>query len=123
MLITAILGLYKTAGVELVREQIASQFVPPAVWYDLSPGGLIVWPDDDFSVKVLYDLHETSWIAPQSLEGLPRRLLPTCERRQLVFSEIPVLWNHWVTIWSRDQAGQGHPSEATAVARILPRSS
>ena len=44
MLVTALMGLYKSAGVDLVREQIEDQFGSPMPWYDVSPAGLILWP-------------------------------------------------------------------------------
>ena len=46
VLVTAVLGLYKAAGVDLVRQQIDSEFSSPVPWYDVSPKGLVVWPDD-----------------------------------------------------------------------------
>ena len=45
VLVTAILGLYKSAGVDLVRQQIESEFSPPVPWYDVSPR-VVVWPDE-----------------------------------------------------------------------------
>jgi hypothetical protein len=120
VLVTAIMGLYKSTGVDLVRQQIEAQFPPPAPWYDVSAAGLLVWPDGDEDVEVLYDLQDGPWIAPQSLRGLPRRSLPTVARRRLVFAETPVPWDDWVAVWSRDEAGQGHPRESVAPVCILP---
>jgi len=81
---------------------------------------VIVWPEADGSVEVLYDLHDGPWIAPQSVRGLARRLLPTIERWRLVFSEAPVSWDSWVATWSQDAAGQGHPPDSVARVRVLP---
>ena len=50
------MGLYKSAGVDLVRQQIEAQFPPPLPWYDVSAAGLVLWPDGDEDVEVLYDL-------------------------------------------------------------------
>ena len=44
VLATAIMGLYKSAGVDLVRQQIEAQFPPPAPWYDVSAAGLVFGP-------------------------------------------------------------------------------
>ena len=77
VLATAIIGLYKSAGVDLVRQQIEGQFTPPVPWYDVSTAGLVIWPDGEEDVEVLYDLDDSPWIAPQSVRGLARRLLPT----------------------------------------------
>ncbi len=69
MLTTALLGLYKTAGIDLVRQQIESEFPPPLPPYDVSAAGLLLWPDEREDVEVLYDLHEGPWIAPQQRKG------------------------------------------------------
>ena len=63
-------------------------------------------------MEVLYDLHDDRWIAPQSVRGLAWQRLPTLERRQLVFGEIPVPWEQWVAAWNQDLAGHGHPRES-----------
>jgi hypothetical protein len=121
VLVTAILGLYKATGTDLVRRQIESEFPPPVPWYDVSAEGLVVWPDDQGDVEVLYDLHEGPWIAPQSVRGLPRRRLPTVERWRFVFAEIPLEWSRWVEVWNQDVAGQGHPRDAIIPVHVLPQ--
>ncbi len=120
VLTTALLGLYKSAGAELVRQQIEEPFEPPMPWYALTTAGLVLWPDIPKDVEVLYDLHNEQWIAPQMIHGLSRRLLPTLERSRLVFSDVPASWESWVVVWNQDVAGQGHPSESFAPARVLP---
>ena len=120
VLVTAVLGLYKAAGVDLVRQQIDSEFSSPMPWYDVSPTGLVVWPDDQREVEVLYDLHEAPWVAPQAVRGLSRRRLPTVERWRLVFAAVPIEWDRWVEVWNEDVAGQGHPRDAIVPVRVLP---
>jgi hypothetical protein len=119
VLVTAMLGLYKIAGIELVRQQIDAEFAPPP-WYDVSAQGLIVWPDDQREVEVRYDLCEGPWIAPQNVHGLSPRRLPTIERSRLMFSEIPLAWDRWVEVWNEDVAGQGHPRDPILPVRVLP---
>jgi hypothetical protein len=120
VLVTALLGLYKSAGVDLVREQIEDQFPPPPPQYDVTAHGLVVWPDQECDVEAIYDLEAGAWIAPQFVRGLARRLLPTVERRRLIFDETPIAWDRWVLIWNQDVAGQGHPVESAAPVRVLP---
>jgi hypothetical protein len=120
VLVTAVLGLYKSAGIDLIRQQIESEFSPPMPWYDVVPQGLAVWPDDDRDVEVLYDLHETPWVAPQAVSGLSRRRLPTVERWRLVFAAAPIEWERWVEVWNEDIAGQGHPRDGIVAVRVLP---
>ncbi len=120
VLVTALMGLYESAGVDLVREQIEDQFGSPTPWYDFSPAGLVLWPAGDEGVEVLYDLHADRSIAPQTVGGQARRLWPTFPRRQLLFSESLVTWDDWVAIWNQDVAGQGHPHQSIAPVRLLP---
>ncbi len=114
VLVTAIVGLYKSAGIDLVRQQIESEFPPPVPWYDVSAEGLVVWPDQEREVEVVYDLHEEQWLAPRAVRGLSRRRLPTIERERLVFSAVPVTWQRWVEAWNQDVAGQGHPRDSSS---------
>ncbi len=107
VLTAAIIGLYKSAGVDLIRQHIESHFLAPMPPYDLSAAGLMLWPDAVNDVEVLYDLHDGSWVAPQAIRGLARRSLPTVERQQFVFRDIVVPWEQWVAAWARDEAGQG----------------
>ena len=120
VLVTALIGLYKTAGIELVRQQIEDQFTPRVPRYDISEAGLILWPDEDRDVEVLYNLQEGLWIAPQSIHGLSRQLLPTLARRQLVFDDVAVPWRDWVVTWNYDLAGQGHPEDSIPSVCVLP---
>ena len=69
---------------------------------------------------MLYDLHADRPIAPQTVRGQARRLLPTFPPRQLLFSEVLVTWDDWVVIWNQDVAGQGHRAESIAPIRVLP---
>jgi hypothetical protein len=120
VLATALMGLYKSAGIDLVREQIESSFEKPMPWYAISTEGLVVWPDDTEAVEVLYDFHDGPWIAPQSVRGLTRQSLPTVERQQVIFREILLSWHDWVQIWKRDATGQSYPSESVAAVCVLP---
>lgn len=120
VLMTAIIGLYKSAGVQLVRQQIESELPPPAPWYDVSAERLVVWPDREGDVEVLYDLREEQWIAPQAVRGLSRRRMPTIDRQRLIFSAVPVAWWRWVEAWNQDIAGQGHPHDGVVAVCVFP---
>ncbi|NLF06732.1 MAG: hypothetical protein GX594_01975 [Pirellulaceae bacterium] len=129
MLTAAVVGLYKTAGVELVRQQIANELAgsgpdEPAPrftpYYTVAPEGLSVWPDVGADTEVFYDLREEPWIAPQSIHGLPMRRMPTVERRRIVFGEVPVAWAVWVEAWNNDVSRPGNPLDAPEFSTILP---
>ena len=113
------IGLYKSAGVELVRQQIENLFAP-LPRYKVTAEGLVLWPDREADGEVLYDLHAGPWIGPRPIQGRVRRLLPTVEQRQLAFSEVAVPWDDWVVVWNQDMAGQGHPREPIVPVHVLP---
>ncbi|MBN1394914.1 MAG: hypothetical protein JW959_07820 [Pirellulales bacterium] len=121
VLAAAIAGLYKSAGVELVRQQIEDEFQPPVPCYELSAEGLLVWPDDGSDTMVLYDLNEADqWIAPQSIRGFAQRRLPTIERKRIFFGELPLRWDRWVEAWEGDASRAGNPLDTPAVSSLLP---
>ncbi|MEN6405137.1 MAG: hypothetical protein ABFC77_01575 [Thermoguttaceae bacterium] len=117
-LATALLGLYKSFGVDLVREQIASLLVAPTPPYDMTPQGLVVWPDGRWDVEVLYDLRDDAWIAPQSVRGLAREPMPTLQRPQILLNEVFVSWDDWVKVWNQDVA-EGQPLDSLAPVCVL----
>lgn len=118
--VSALVGFYHGAGVELVCQQIESEFVPPVSAYDVVAQGLAVWPDENYEVEVFYDLHSEKWTAPQSVRGLSRRRLPTLQRDRLVFGDTKVAWERWVEVWNLDAAGQGHPRHGLVTGPFLP---
>ncbi|MEN6558572.1 MAG: hypothetical protein ABFC54_10375 [Thermoguttaceae bacterium] len=117
-LAAAILGLYKSFGVDVVREQIASLLALPTPPYDLAAEGLVVWPDGRWDVEVLYDLRDETWIAPQSVRGLARQPMPTLQRPQILLREVFVSWDDWVKVWDQDLA-EGQPLDALAPVCVL----
>ena len=128
VLTAAIVGFYKSAGVEMIRQQIENEFrigepqakPAPPLCYDVTGEGLVVWPDAHSDSEVLYDLREGPWIAPQSIRGLPRRRMPTIERRRIVFTEVPVDWQRWVEGWEQDVSRPGNPLDLPDFSAVLP---
>ena len=74
--------------------------------YEISDTELVFWPDETSDAAVVYDLRESPWIAPRTVRGRPPRLLPTIERRRILFQEMPVAWVQWVELWSPAGFGQ-----------------
>jgi hypothetical protein len=73
----ALAGLYKRAGVDLVREQIAAVVSGP---YDVAPEGLVVW-EDHWTTETVHPLD-------------PER------DGRMFFSRTPLAWDDWVGFWS-----------------------
>src|SRR5262249_35225996 len=75
----ALAGLYKRAGVDLVREEIAAR-LPARAPYDIAPEGLVVW-DPSWKTETVHRLdpeRDPSWF----------------------FSHRPLPWDAWVAFWS-----------------------
>lgn len=91
-------GLYKLAGVEIVREQVAA--VIGALPYDVSDDGLVVWPDGSYKASVTYDLRARGALLPgRATHGLGV-LPPMLEARKVLFRHEPVAWTEWIEAWS-----------------------
>jgi hypothetical protein len=106
---TALAGLYKLAGVQLVREQLRAN-LPAAADYDLVPEGLVVWPERRPGRALTYDLREGGRrVEPREPDGLRAPDGPVLDADRLVFARVPLLWRRWVEGWEKDQAGAGHP--------------
>lgn len=110
-------GLYKLAGVDLVREQIEPTLGPGPVAYDIAAEGLVTWSDAKDGTEIVHPLIKDRLWAEQWL-GTGRsedvRVALWLAPRE------PLAWDRWVEIWRRDRAGEGHAEEALPGVRILP---
>jgi hypothetical protein len=100
---TALTGLYKMSGVDLVREQLLAGFEPLMPNYEFCEQGLIVWPDALYQSQAVYDLHANPEIVPQVSAPLADHHLPTLDARQVVFGRNPILWSGWVEMWEQQR--------------------
>ena len=110
VLASALAGLYKLAGVALVREQV-EVCLPAAHAYRLTPNTLVYWPADDFAKEVVVDLCLPTGAAAPASPGLTERLL---------YGKAPITWEDWVAAWSRDQVGQTAALPVLKQERLLP---
>jgi hypothetical protein len=120
VLADALVGLYRTAGVDLIHQQIEA-VLSPGCPYALVERGLIVVPDDAPGARVLYDLtEESAQISPQILSGTPSRPPAVLLRSQLVFRGQPLWWQHWVAIWQPHAALRTDGPPPLACFPVLP---
>jgi hypothetical protein len=123
-LASALAGVYKMAGVDLVREPIAEALGPDAPSHDFHEAGLVVWPDDASIAEVLYLLRPEPGVPPLvtiDAQGEPAIAdPPQVDTARLLFANSEVTWNRWVEVWERDRAGQDPPAELIEGLRLLP---
>jgi hypothetical protein len=121
---TALAGLYKMAGVELVREPIEAALGPEAHSYEFREAGLVVWPDPESAAEVLYLLRpveSSTPLVPVAPSGEPEPIvLPPIDVRHLLFADVPVAWQRWVAVWEGDREGHDHPAEFLEGFPLLP---
>jgi hypothetical protein len=118
---TALAGLYKLAGVDVVREQLRANLPSAIVRYDITAWDLLVWPADPTAAPISYDLGDPrGLIEPRTADGDLSALAPVLEARQLLFSQVPLTWEQWVASWEKDEAGQGPPKLFGADVQLLP---
>lgn len=97
-LATALLGMYKTAGVELARQPLEVALSHPA-GYDVLAEQLVVWPDPALTDEVSYPLGDNA----------------ADPRARLLFTETRVSWEQWVAAWTDDDRQPASTVAATAL--------
>jgi hypothetical protein len=115
----ALAGLYKRAGVDLVREQLEATL--GGLPYDIADRGLLVWPEADYRLEVCYPLRPHRTLRAQGdadrIGAAPRALPP----ESVLFSHHDLTWDRWVEVWQRDQRGEGHQPAAVPGVLLPPR--
>jgi hypothetical protein len=122
-LAAALTGLYKTAAVALIREQIQSCLPTGCCAYDITPEQLVVWPDANYEAEVIYRYTEEPKLHPHHVLGVPTMDMPTLTPERLIFARVPMTWEQWVTVWELDSAGVGLPDQLLPGIEVLPRAS
>jgi hypothetical protein len=115
---SALVGLYKTGGVDLVCEQVLASLGTPAR-LDFREDGLTVHSGEHEESEIFYPL-ATSPSEPRVVAGRATRTWPDLPRRQLLFRDQPLPWAEWVAAWEQDAAGHGHPRELLASHCVIP---
>lgn len=111
----ALAGLYKKAGVDLVREQIRLALDPPTTEYDIVPAGLHAWLPGRPEAAHTFDLRDLPRASPEPDATGP----PTLDASRLLFGRAPITWQHWVVAWQREETGQSLPGDP-ATGPVLP---
>ena len=95
----ALEGLYRLAGVDLVRGQV-ERALPANVRYDVISGGIVVWPGSDFHAEIFYPLKRLlPWSRPRYRKSEVDTPPPPVRTRELVFRKTPLRWSTWEEWW------------------------
>ena len=117
---TALLGFYRKAGVEIVREQVERNLVGNYP-YDVCAAGLVIWPEVQFEREVTVDLHR-----PHQVRPLPSPLAITfgispASAENVLFSKSDTNWYEWGRLWhvaADDTDGERFPLACVQSARL-----
>jgi hypothetical protein len=121
ILAVAIAGLYHLSGVGLVREQIQAALPVSPALYDIDENGLVVWLDQRFGHKVVYDLDELDdKLQPHRTNGETESPLPALEAQRLVFARQPLSWNRWVETWQTAASAARRIAMIPESEKLLP---
>jgi len=101
---TAVLGLYKLAAVDLVREHIEQQFGRPPHPYDIGESGLVVWPTRSYDVELTYSLDERPTIVPRPRSVARLASLEPVPAEALIFALHPLPLASWIAYWDAEQS-------------------
>ena len=111
----ALAGLYKVAGVDLVRERVNACI--GGAPYDVMDEGLLLWPEGSWATELIYDLEGRGKLRPRRHAGDAAlvKAAPTLEARDLLYRNEPLLWSEWVGAWS-----DGSSARLVSGPSILP---
>jgi hypothetical protein len=121
VLTSALAGLYKLAGVDLIREQLTAALSPHVPGYDITDHCLVIREDHLNGKMIAYDLREPyDLLTPLHRNGELVSRGPTLDAKELFFSRRPITWDQWVECWELDAEGKGHPRLLADGLPILP---
>jgi hypothetical protein len=93
-LASALAGLYRLAGVQMTREQIAASLPLTVFAFDIADAGLVVWTGPDGRDEFLYDLNGGPVVQPMPIH--PE--MPALNTHALLLANNPLAWQDWVQI-------------------------
>jgi hypothetical protein len=98
----ALEGLYKLAGVDLVREQVQAMLPgrPGETPYDIGPRGLVVWPEG-FEAEIVYPLRTSDSTLVPRIHGRTTVGAPAIAAADIKFKQRPISWERWTARWGR----------------------
>jgi hypothetical protein len=120
---TALAGLYKLAGIDLVSEQVREN-LPPRARFTLTERDLIVETGPPREAAVRYDLTKPRGaLKPYTLEGAAAASWPTLDPGRVIFARVPLSWQQWVENWQDNPDGKASRRLLSSSVKLLPMGS
>lgn len=114
---SALLGFYKAGAVDIIREQIEHRLCQGNHRYDISPQGIVLWPNPDYREEVTYALNEQPLLTPRPRSIAKANGLEPVRRGEIVYHDVTLKWDDWVRTWD---AGAATGSSSDATPPLLP---
>ena len=100
--LNALEGFYRKCGIDLVREQIETNFTRDYP-YDIDNDGLLIWPTVQFDVEILASLTKEGLVRPvPAAKAADAGLVPIAHEK-IRFSATYTEWQEWERIWSTEE--------------------
>ena len=120
---TALAGLYKLAGIDLVYEQVR-ECLPPGASFTLTERGLVVETGPLREAAVRYDLRRSRGaLKPRTLDGAPAANWPVLDPGRVLYSQVPLSWQQWVENWQGSPDGKTPQALLSSSIKLLPAGS
>ncbi|HTU91124.1 MAG TPA: hypothetical protein VMF69_13685, partial [Gemmataceae bacterium] len=117
---TALAGLYKLAGIDLVHEQVR-ECLPPRAGFTLTERDLIVETGPLREAAVRYDLTRPRGpLKPYTLAGAAAASWPALDPGRVIFARVPLSWQQWVENWQDGQDGKMPRLLLSSSVKLLP---
>jgi hypothetical protein len=130
VLVTALAGWYKLAGVDLIGEQVQAALRGRNIGYDIEREGLALRSSHSAAGELVYPIHDTVRLNLLASANVAAALGPIPPVQTLIFARVPIFWRAWVDAWLREKQGQapqllppdldaalgGAPAEAAAIS-------
>lgn len=117
---TALAGLYKLAGIDLVSEQVREN-LPLGANFTLTERDLVVETGPLREAVVCYDLMRARGpLKPQTLDGEPASNWPTLDPSRVLFTRVPLSWQQWVENWQDGTDGKMPSKLLSSSVKLLP---
>jgi hypothetical protein len=121
---TALAGLYKLAGIDLVREQVREELPAVATGFTLTLRDLVVEVGPLQEPAVCYDLKRSRGpLRPRTREGAPLADWPLLDPNRVIFARVPLSWQQWVESWQGSPDGKTPRTLFSSGVRLLPAGS